>query len=268
MSINVKHVARWSIAITHAAPSGHPAIAINARRTRQRYGWCNNKRCCCRFPTFSSPSPYLKGCGQWPMPTSRLFTICSSVLRQKHYKSWRLIHGLWVGRVPTGRGAIGVLHTWKRDLGYHPHVHFLVPGGGLDFVNDRWLPTHNHFFVRVEPLSKLFRAKMRDGLKKAGLYHQIPTTAWQQDWVVHSKPVGHGETAAAYLADYLFCVGISNSRIVTLENDEVTFWVHPSADQTTRLCHATRLHLHRPLLAPCLAQGLCQSALLWLPSTR
>ena len=134
-------------------------------------------------------------------------------------------------------GAMGILHTWKRDLGYHPHVHFLVPGGGLDFVNERWLPTHNHFFVRVEPLSKLFRAKMRAGLKKAGLYPQIPATAWQQPWVVHSKSVGHGETAAAYLADYLFRVGISNSRIVKLENDEVTFWY--SHRQTKRRVYVT-----------------------------
>lgn len=134
-------------------------------------------------------------------------------------------------------GAIGVLHTWKRDLGYHPHVHFLVPGGGIDFVNDRWWPTHNHFFVRVEPLSKLFRAKMRDGLKTAELYRQIPATAWQQAWVVHSKSVGHGETAVAYLADYLFRVGISNSRIVKLENDEVTFWY--SNRQTKRRVYVT-----------------------------
>lgn len=134
-------------------------------------------------------------------------------------------------------GIMGVLHTWKRDLGYHPHVHFLTPGGGLDFVNDRWLPTHNHFFVRVEPLSKLFRAKMRAGLKKAGFYRQIPAVAWQQDWVVHSKSVGHGATATAYLADYLFRVGISNSRIVKLENDEVTFWY--SNRQTGRRVYVT-----------------------------
>jgi len=121
-------------------------------------------------------------------------------------------------------GAIGVLHTWKRDLGYHPHVHFLVPGGGLDFVNERWLPARNHFFVRVEPLSKLFRAKMRDGLKKADLYQSIPSAAWQQAWVVHSQSVGYGETAVAYLADYLFRVGIANQRIVKLEDDKVTFW--------------------------------------------
>ncbi|MCB0183894.1 MAG: transposase [Caldilineaceae bacterium] len=78
---------------------------------------------------------------------------------------------------------------------------------------------------------------MRAGLKKAGLYHQIPATAWQQEWVVHSKSVGHGETAAAYLADYLFRVGISNSRIVKLENDEVTFWY--TNRQTKRRVYVT-----------------------------
>ena len=137
-------------------------------------------------------------------------------LGARHSKNWRLIHALSVGRVPTGRGAIGVLHTWKRDLGYHPHVYFLVPGGGLDFVNDRWLLARTiTSLCASNRCPKLFRAKMRAGLKQAGLYRQIPATAWQQEWVVHSKPVGHGETAIAYLADYLFRVGISNSRIVT-----------------------------------------------------
>lgn len=121
-------------------------------------------------------------------------------------------------------GLIGVLHTWTRDLRFHPHVHFLVPAGGLDFVNDRWLPAHNHFFVRVEPLAILFRAKFRDGLKQAGLFHQVPSTAWQQKWVVHSQPVGYGAKAIEYLADYVFRVGMSNSRIVKVENDAVTFW--------------------------------------------
>ena len=121
-------------------------------------------------------------------------------------------------------GAIGILHTWKRDLGYHPHLHFLVPGGGLDFVNERWLSARNHFFVRVEPLSKLFRAKMCAGLQKAGLYRLIPAAAWHQAWVVHSKSVGYGEKAVAYLADYVFRVGIANQRIVKLENNEVTLW--------------------------------------------
>lgn len=121
-------------------------------------------------------------------------------------------------------GGIGVLHTWTRDLRFHPHVHFLVPAGGLDFVNERWLPARNHFFVRVEPLAILFRAKFRDRLKQAGLYPQVAATVWRQPWVVHSKAVGYGVKAVEYLADYVFRVGISNSRIVQLENDEVTFW--------------------------------------------
>ncbi|MEZ4867936.1 MAG: IS91 family transposase [Caldilineaceae bacterium] len=121
-------------------------------------------------------------------------------------------------------GMVGVLHTWTRDLRFHPHVHFLVPAGDLDFVNDRWLPVHNHFFVRVEPLAILFCAKFRDGLKQAGLYSQAPANSWRQPWVVHSKPVGYGARAVEYLADYVFRVGISNSRIVNLENDAVIFW--------------------------------------------
>lgn len=121
-------------------------------------------------------------------------------------------------------GYIGVLHTWTRDLRFHPHVHFLVPAGGLDFVNDRWLHARNHFFVRVEPLAILFRAKFRDGLKQLGLFPQVPATAWRQPWIVHSQAVGYGAKAVEYLADYVFRVAISNSRIVKLENDEVTFW--------------------------------------------
>jgi len=108
-------------------------------------------------------------------------------------------------------------------LRFHPHLHFLVPAGGLDFVKEPWLHARNHFFVRVEPLAILFRAKFREGLKQAGLYPQVPSSAWQQPWVVPSKSVGYGVKAVEYLADYVFRVGISNRRIVKLENDEVTF---------------------------------------------
>jgi len=120
-------------------------------------------------------------------------------------------------------GMVGVLHTWQRDLTFHPHVHFLVPGGGLDFATERWHAAHNAFFVHVKPLSILFRAKMRDGLKKAGLFHHVPSAAWQKAWVVHSKSVGYGQKAVAYLADYVFRIGLSNTRILKLEQDEVTF---------------------------------------------
>jgi hypothetical protein len=61
-------------------------------------------------------------------------------------------------------------------------------------------------------------------LKKAGLFHHVPAAAWQKAWVVHSQSVGYGQRAVAYLADYVFRIGLANTRILKLEQDEVTFW--------------------------------------------
>ena len=120
-------------------------------------------------------------------------------------------------------GMIGVLHTWTRDLLFHPHCHFLVPAGGISPDGHSWLPCRRKFLVRVEPLSDLFRGKFRDGLKKLGLYDQVPASAWHKSWVVNSKPVGNGSQALTYLSRYLLRVAISNERILSLDNDNVTF---------------------------------------------
>lgn len=61
-------------------------------------------------------------------------------------------------------GFTGVLHTWGRQLQYHPHIHFIVPGGGLSEDRNKWLPSKPDFFVRVEPLSIIYRAKFRDAM--------------------------------------------------------------------------------------------------------
>jgi hypothetical protein len=120
-------------------------------------------------------------------------------------------------------GMVGVLQTWTRDLIYHPHVHYLVPGGGLAADGQSWLRSRNAFLVHVKPLSILFRAKFRDELKKTELFEQVPTEVWRQEWVVHCQPVGSGEAALKYLAPYIFRVALSNRRIVKLENGQVTF---------------------------------------------
>jgi len=133
-------------------------------------------------------------------------------------------------------GMVGVLQTWTRDLRYHPHVHFLVPGGGLSADGERWLRAKNHFFVHVKPLSKLFRAKMRDGLRKHGLLSQTPAQAWRQAWVVDCRPVGKGETALKYLAPYIFRVALSNKRILKLEEGQVTFRYQDGATKRSRTC--------------------------------
>jgi hypothetical protein len=120
-------------------------------------------------------------------------------------------------------GALGVLQTWTRDLRFHPHVHFVVPGSGLSADGQRWLPSRHNFLVRVEPLALLFRNKFRDGLKQAGLFAQVLSAVWRQSWGGDCRPVGDGASALKYLAPYIFRIAISNNRILKLENDQVTF---------------------------------------------
>jgi hypothetical protein len=120
-------------------------------------------------------------------------------------------------------GMISVLHTWGRNLSYHPHVHYLVPGGGLTADDQAWLSSRHNFLVPVKALSRLFRAKFQAGLQQASLTTLPPDTVWQQEWVVHCKPVGRGQTALQYLAPYIFRVAISNRRILKVAEGKVTF---------------------------------------------
>jgi hypothetical protein len=120
-------------------------------------------------------------------------------------------------------GMMGGLHTWKRDLGYHPHVHFIVPGGGLSPDRSQWLPSKADFLVPVEALSPIFRAKFRDAFRQTNLFNDVSADVWQKDWVVHCKPVGDGNRALKYLAPYIYRIAITNNRIEKLENGQVTF---------------------------------------------
>ena len=129
-------------------------------------------------------------------------------------------------------GMMGGLHTWQRDMGYHPHVHFIVPGGGLSPDRSQWLPSSTEFFIPVEALSPIFRAKFRDAMKKTKLFRAVPAGVWKKQWVVHCKPVGNGNRALKYLAPYIYRVAITNNRIEKLENGQVTFrFKNSSTDQ-------------------------------------
>ncbi len=122
-------------------------------------------------------------------------------------------------------GMTGVLQTWTRDLSVlHPHIHYIVPGGGLSEDGNQWLPATD-FLMPKRALSKIFRAKFRDELKKTApqLFDAVPEETWTQRWVVHIEAVGTGELALKYLAPYLFQGPISNKRLVNLENVIVTF---------------------------------------------
>jgi hypothetical protein len=130
----------------------------------------------------------------------------------------------WDPRYVGGQiGLVGVLHTWGRDLCYHPHVHYLVPAGGLSANREQWMTCKRNFLVPVKALSILFRAKFRDALKQTEFFNDVPAEVWQQAWVTHSQPVGKGEGALKYLAPYIFRVAIGNRRILKVANDRVTF---------------------------------------------
>ena len=121
-------------------------------------------------------------------------------------------------------GMVGVLHTWTRQLHYHPHIHYVIPGCALLPNEDKFLFSKDKFLMPVKALSVIFRAKFRDALKEhPELFNAVDKQTWKKPWVVHSKNVGTGERALEYMARYLNRIAISNHNIIKLENGSVTF---------------------------------------------
>ena len=121
-------------------------------------------------------------------------------------------------------GFFGVLHTWGRQLQYHPHIHYIIPAGALCKNTGEWKKARAGFLVPVHALSRVFRAKFHDEMKKLDLEKFIDPDAWRQAWNVNSQYIPGGSRGAIkYLAPYVFRVGISNSRIISVENRKVTF---------------------------------------------
>jgi len=120
-------------------------------------------------------------------------------------------------------GFFGVLHTWGRQLEYHPHLHYIVPGGAFDKESGNWHSSRIDFYVPVPALSKIFRAKFRDEMEKSGLFDQINPIVWSMDWNVNCQAVGSSEASLKYLAPYVFKVAITDSRVVRVEDRKVFF---------------------------------------------
>ena len=139
-------------------------------------------------------------------------------------------------------GFLGVLHTWGQNLQHHPHVHYIVPAGGLAADGCIWIDSSRRFFLPVKALSKIFRDKFCDELRE--LFHQdrlqfhnslqqlassgsFSHFLWQlgrKDWVVYAKPpFGGPHQVLGYLARYTHRVAITNHRLVAFEHDQVTF---------------------------------------------
>ena len=138
-------------------------------------------------------------------------------------------------------GCTGVLHTWTRQLIYHPHIHYLVPGGGLTPDGLRWKRvTDPQFFLPTRVLAARFRNNLRQWLEAEHqeLLKQIPARAWRREWVVDVQPVGRGHTALKYLAAYVQKTALSAARLVACDERTVTF---THQDRTTRQTKTLRL---------------------------
>jgi len=120
-------------------------------------------------------------------------------------------------------GFTAVLHTWGRQMQYHPHLHVIVPAGGLSPDRETWLPAGNAFYLPVKALSKIFRAKCKAAMARQGLLPEIDPSSWRIAWNVNCQAVGDSEATLKYLAPYIFRVAISNSRILAVEDRTVTF---------------------------------------------
>ena len=125
-------------------------------------------------------------------------------------------------------GFFGVLHTWGRDPAvYHPHIHYVVPGGGVKLDEHSnalsWQSTPKNFLFHHATLIRVYKAKLADELRAAGLYDSVPKEAWDKDFVVDIQAVGHGVPTLKYLAPYVHRVAINNSRIIQVDEQSVTY---------------------------------------------
>jgi hypothetical protein len=139
-------------------------------------------------------------------------------------------------------GFLAVLHTWGQNLHLHPHIHCVVPGGGISPDNSRWIACRNSFFLDVKVLSRLFRYRflmhLRKAFQKGKLHFQgelksfalaatfeaLCQQAGEIEWVVYAKrPFGGPEQVLKYLARYTHRIAISNRRLISIAKGRVTF---------------------------------------------
>jgi len=167
--------------------------------------------------------------------------VVYGILFKAAFETW-----LQIGADPKYLGArigfLAVLHTWGQNLHHHPHLHCIIPGGGISADKSRWISCRRHFLFPVKVLSRLFRAKFASLLKhafhqaKLGFHGKLQPLAkhrnflsWlnestRNEWVVYAKPpFGGPQQVLKYLARYTHRVAISNRRLVALHNGSVTF---------------------------------------------
>lgn len=239
-----------------AALGGHSLRCSACAEPQIAYNSCRNRHC---------PKCQSSAAQRWlearqadllPVPYYHVVFTLPAPLSAIAYTNKEIIYGLLfdvaaetlrtIAADPKHLGArIGttlVLHTWGSALTHHPHVHGIVPGGGLALDADRWVPCKPGFFLSVRVLSRLFRRRFLEELENAHRHGQLKFfgehvdladadafTDWlmplrQCEWVVYAKrPFSGPEAVLVYLSRYTHRVAISNSRLVACDDRGVTF---------------------------------------------
>lgn len=235
---------------------GHVLRCPACQHTQIAYNSCRNRHCPkCQASaahrwlearqTELLPVEYFHVVFTLPAPISDIAYYNKSVIYAILFKAAAATL-LTIARDPKHLGArIGVtlvLHTWGSALTHHPHVHGIVPGGGLSLDGERWVACRPGFFLPVRVLSRLFRRLFLEQLGKAyhagqlqffgeqqrlenvKVFHEWLTPLRQQEWVVYAKrPFAGPEAVLAYLARYTHRVAIANSRLIAHDERSVTF---------------------------------------------
>jgi predicted RNA-binding Zn-ribbon protein involved in translation (DUF1610 family) len=227
-------------AITHcrtAALGGRAFVCTTCHQVHFAYHSCNHKACpqCGALATrrwvarevhklinapyflvtFTLPSE-LRGCFFGPfakLAYDLFFTAVQAALREKLAADKGL-------RAATS-GFTAVLHTWNQRLGFHPHIHCLVPGAGLNATGDYVRVRSDQFLVYLPHLQAAFRQHFYQ-LFKAHDW-QVDPQVWSKSWGVHIQPAGSGTAAVRYLGTYVARTAITDARLLSLTPQAVTF---------------------------------------------
>jgi hypothetical protein len=233
-----------------AALGGHVETCDQCQFQRIAYNSCRNRHC---------PKCQASACAQWmedraeellPVEYFHVVFTLPDTFNSLALGNKRIVYGVLFDAVaqtlsevaanPKHLGAkigfIGILHTWGQNLSLHPHIHCVVPGGGLSPDGSRWIACQSGFFLPVRVLSKVFRGKFIDLLKRAraagkllgtednGDFNRLLNASVKHDWVVYAKPpFGGPERVLKYLARYTHRIAISNRRLVSMDDQNVTF---------------------------------------------
>jgi len=229
---------------------GHINVCNSCGFKKQAYNSCHNRHCPkCQFLKQEQWVDKLKG----RLIPGRYFHIVFSVphlLNQLFYinqtKCYKLLFDAAsealknAGRNPNfigaETGAVAVLHTWGQTLSYHPHIHMLVPAGGLSEDGMEWISTPKKFFVPVKALSKIFRGilvrRLKQYINKNSFklpenfddFNTLKQKLYDKNWNVYSKKaLGGINNVLSYLGRYSHRVAISNNRLVSADRSKVTF---------------------------------------------